>query len=269
MPAFQSEPGMPYWIDLTTSQMDVSTQFYEKIFGWEIEKISSDYRLARLQGLPVAGFVERPEQSQQPDTWVTYFQAGDIARSVAHVEELSGQVLTSPRSVKLGSVALLVDPTGALFGLVEPEGEDSFIAAGEPGTPVWHELTATKDFDAALDFYAELFGWALATSEDHSYATALIDGSGFAGIYNAREEFPPHIPSFWQTFLGIKDVDLIRETVVELGGEILREPFDSGFGRMMIIADPTGALVTLCNIDEPVEEGRESDPLEGFDLPGL
>lgn len=53
----------------------------------------------------------------------------------------------------------------------------------------------------------------------------------------------------------------------ELGGDVIREPFDSGFGKMAIIADPTGATVTLCEVLPPVEEGRESDPLEGFDLP--
>ena len=57
-----------------------------------------------------------------------------------------------------------------------------------------------------------------------------------------------------------------RIVVTELGGEIIREPFESGFGHMSIIADSTGATVTLCEVLPPVEEGRESDPLEGIDL---
>lgn len=35
---------------------------------------------------------------------------------------------------------------------------------------------------------------------------------------------------------------------------------------MSIISDSTGATVTICEVEEAVEEGRESDPLEGIDL---
>ncbi|GAA1475490.1 VOC family protein [Corynebacterium felinum] len=266
MPAFQAEPGMPYWIDLTTSDLRKSTHFYSEILGWDIEELDDGYRLARLQGLPVAGFVPRPEESQQPDTWVTYFQADDIHAECAQVEQLGGRILVPPTQVHLGFMAVVVDTAGAMFGLIQPAGEDSFIAAGEPGTPVWHELTATTCYEQAIEFYPKLFEWATATSADELYTTALVEGAAFAGIYNAQGQFPPSVPSFWQTFLGVGDVDGIMDRVEQLGGEIIRLPFDSGFGRMAIIADSTGATVTLCNAPEPVEEGRESDPLEGIDL---
>ena len=40
--------------------------------------------------------------------------------------------------MNLGRMALLVDTSGGLFGAIEPYSEEAFIAAGEPGTPVWH-----------------------------------------------------------------------------------------------------------------------------------
>ncbi len=266
MPAFQAEPGMPYWIDLTTSDIRKSAYFYSEILGWEIEELAEDYRMARIQGLPVAGFVQRPEDSQQPDTWVTYFQSADIVADCARVVEFGGRVLVEPIEVRLGQMALVVDTAGALFGLIQPAGEDSFIAAGEPGTPVWHELTATTAYSEAVQFYPELFNWITATADDDSYTTALIDGAAFAGIFDARGHFPPQVPSFWQSFLGVLNVDEVTAKVADLGGEVIREPFESGFGRMAIIADSTGATVTLCEVLPPVEEGRESDPLEGIDL---
>lgn len=55
MPAFEAMPGMPYWIDLSTSDIAKSAHFYENVLGWEIEEVNDGYRMARLQGLPVAG----------------------------------------------------------------------------------------------------------------------------------------------------------------------------------------------------------------------
>lgn len=266
MPAFQAEPGMPYWIDLTTSDLRKSTRFYSEVLGWEVEEISEGYRLARIQGLPVAGFVQRPEDNQQADTWVTYFLSVDIAADCEKILELGGRVLVEPADVHLGQMALVVDNVGALFGLIQPAGEDSFIAAGEPGTPVWHELTATTNYQQATKFYPQLFDWTTATADDNSYTTALVDGAAFAGIFDAAGQFPPQVPSFWQSFLGVLDVLEATKKATELGGEIIREPFESGFGHMAIIADSTGATVTLCEVLPPVEEGRESDPLEGIDL---
>lgn len=267
MPAFQAEPGMPYWIDLASSDLRKSSHFYAQVLGWDIEEVEGGYRIARLQGLPVAGFVQRPEDDNQPDTWITYFQSAAIADDCARAVELGGRVLVEPTSVYLGQLAVLVDTAGGMFGLIQPAGEDSFIAAGEPGTPVWHEFTATVSYDDAVSFYEQLFDWVTATTDAQDYTTALVDGAAFAGIFNATGKFPLHVPSFWQSFLGVLDVaDAVAKTR-ELGGDVIREPFDSGFGKMAIIADSTGATVTLCEVLPPVEEGRESDPLEGFDLP--
>ena len=266
MPAFQAEPGMPYWIDLTTSDLRKSARFYSEVLGWEIEEVSEGYRLARIQGLPVAGFVQRPADDQQPDTWITYFLSFDIEADCKKIEELGGRILAEPADVHLGQMALAVDAAGALFGLIQPVGEDSFIAAGEPSTPVWHELTATTDYQQATTFYPQLFEWSTATAGDSSYTTALIDGAAFAGIFDATGQFPLQVPSFWQSFLGVLDVVEATKKAAELGGEIIREPFESGFGHMAIIADSTGATVTLCEVLLPVEEGHESDPVEGIDL---
>lgn len=269
MPAFQAASGMPYWIDLTSSDLRKSTYFYAQVLGWEIEEFGHDYYLARVQGLPVAGFIKRPEDQQQADTWVTYFLTDDIHAECESVEKLGGRVLAAPMEVRLGLMSIVVDNSGALFGLIQPAGEDAFIAAGEPGTPVWHELTCTTNYAKAVEFYPSLFNWTTATMDsDHNFAytTAETDGGAFAGIFNAEGQFPPQVPSFWQTYLGVSNMDEAVRKAKEYGGEVIREPFASEFGLMSIISDSTGATVTICEVEEAVEEGRESDPLEGIDL---
>lgn len=170
-------------------------------------------------------------------------------------------------------MALLTDAAGALFGLIEPTNTEQFVAAGEPGLPVWHELTATKDFAKALDFYGELFNWEIRTQPitgsglagEADYATAEEEGAPFAGIWNAKDKFPPQVGGFWQTYLGVRNMDEAINSAVESGGEVIREPWMSTFGLMALIADATGATITLTE----VEDAPEDDVAEGDDLLGL
>ncbi|MGP6175640.1 VOC family protein [Corynebacterium sp. A21] len=271
MPAFEAVGGMPYWIDLTTSDPAKSAFFYSQLLGWEIkeEVEGSDYRIARVQGLPVAGFIRQPEDAPFPDTFITYFLAKDLDDLIARARENGGRLLGEPTEVQLGRMAVLVDTAGSMFGLIEPRGEDAFIAAGEPGTPVWHENTVVTNYDQTVKFYRDLFEWTVATMDqpdDFKYTTALVEGAAFAGLFGAEGQFPPEVPSFWQSYLGVLNIDEAVAKTPELGGEVIREPWDSQFGRMAIIADSTGATLTLCEVEEPVEEGRESDPLLDIDL---
>lgn len=270
MPAFQAEVGMPYWIDLATSDPRKSTRFYEEVLGWEVS--GEEYRLARVQGLPVAGLIPQQAEAARPDTWITYFLSADITADCQRVRELGGRVLSPAQPVKLGQMALLVDVAGGMFGLIEPRGAEHFIAAGEPGLPVWHELSATTNFRGVLDFYGELFDWeirALSATADTKtegekidYATAEAEGAPFAGFWNAEGAFPPQVPSFWQTYLGVRDIEAAASAALRLGGEVIRPAWDSPFGRLCLLADSTGATITLAEVAEaPQEEPRESDDL--------
>lgn len=269
MPAFEAVPGMPYWIDLSTSDIAKSAHFYSTVLGWEITEVNDGYRMARVQGLPVAGFIEQQGESTIPDTWVTYFLSDDLEATATRITELGGRILAQPTEVHLGRILLAVDTAGSLFGVIEPGSEESFVAAGEPGTPVWHELTTVTKYPEAVDFYRELLGWTTSTlgkDSEAGYTTALVDGAAFAGVFDAAGQFPPQVPSFWQSYLGVLDVEAAVLKAGEVGGEVIREPWDSEFGRMAIIADSTGATLTLCEVAEPVFEGSESDDLLDIDL---
>lgn len=265
MPAFHAQSGMPYCIDLNTPDPEAAARFYASLLGWQVaeEQPGSGYRIARVQGLLVAGIIAATGGAT---TWVTYFLADHLARALERVVELGGQVLSQPAQVQLGTMAVVADPAGALFGLIEPAGEEAFVAAGEPGCAVWHELSATRNFDACVEFYQRLFGWESATigGEDTGlpkYATLLADAAPFAGLRDAAAAFPPGTPSFWQTFLGVKDLAAATASVPGLGGEVVVEPFDAEFGRLAVISDATGAKVTLCEVEEythlDVEEGND------------
>ncbi|AWB81012.1 glyoxalase [Corynebacterium yudongzhengii] len=263
MPAFAAHGGMPYWIDLRSSDPRKSRYFYSKLLGWEVTG-EPEHLIARREGLPVAGIL--PNDGSAPDTWVTYFLADDIDQLARDVATAGGRVLVEPTDVPQGRMSIAADNAGGLFGLIEPVDEEAFIAAGEPGTVVWHDYSATSQFRAVIDFYHEVFGWDLQVLDDGAgtgFATALSDGAAFAGLRDAEKIFSADVPSFWQSFLGVADVDQACRVAADFGGEVIRAPFEAEFGRLAIIADSTGATVTLCEVDEPVieEDLRESDDI--------
>lgn len=264
MPAFEAEVGLPFWIDLTTADQPASAEFYRAVLGWDIEGEPGGYQTVTVKGLPIGGFIPQPDGAQNPDTWVTHFLSADIAADCERAERLGGKVMADPRPIERGQMALLVDPTGGLFGLIQPAAPTSFTAGGEPGCAVWHELSVTRDFSPALDFYGELFDWELRTSPGRAgeieYATAEAEGAAFAGFWNAQGQFPDQVNSFWQTFLGVADLDAAMEQAQAHGGEVIRPAEESPFGRMCLLADATGATVTLVETPPaPEEEPRESD----------
>lgn len=249
MPAFEAEVGLPFWIDLTTADQPASAQFYRSVLGWDIDGEPGGYQTVNMKGLPIGGFIPQPEGVQNPDTWVTYFLPADIAADCERAERLGGKVMAAPHPIERGQMALLVDPAGGLFGLIQPSTPSSFIAGGEPGCAVWHELSVTRDFSRALDFYGELFGWELHTSPGHDqeigYAIAETEGTAFAGFWNAEGQFPDQVHSFWQTFLGVEDLAAAINSAEAHGGEVIRLAEESPFGRMCLLSDATGATVTL------------------------
>lgn len=283
MPAFHAEPGLPYWIEILSSNPTMTASFYQQLMGWEWspeitgsgkdsaaaaeDSTSSgsasadEYSIARTHGLPVASLVSLPEESAFPDTWITYFMTSDMNATMATIASAGIPVLIEPTQVELGTMAVAVDPAGAIFGLIEPDGP-AFIAAGEPGCPVWYENMVTQDFDAALDFYQNLLSWDIketGIATGARYGLAMWEGAPFAGLYDATI---PDASSFWQAFLGVQDIDAAAGRVTELGGEVIEGPVNSELGRVCQIIDATGAHLMLCEVEEPpAEEARDSDDL--------
>lgn len=258
MPAFEAVEGMPYWIDLATSQPLKSTYFYSRLLGWDISEDA--YRIARKEGLPVAGFIPQRDGATATDTWVAYFFTRDLARDRAAVERLGGTVLASSE-VALGEMSLCADPSGAMFGLIRPAGEEQFIAAGEPGTAVWHEYVAAGSAKECIDFYGELLDWEIRYSAD--YYIALRDGAPFLGLRDlSGDERFRDMAGYWDVFLGVPDVAAAASGVQGLGGTVTAGPAASPFGPLLFAADATGAKLTLCEVEEPApEEFSEADSI--------
>ncbi|MFC3849427.1 VOC family protein [Corynebacterium hansenii] len=291
MPAFPAEFGMPVRVDLVSSAPRKSERFYRELMGWEFRAAGEGggRRVAKLMGMPVSvlfgadadagdggGAAASDAPSATADQWRVNFHVDDAATVVEKARGLGADVALEPvELVDGGAMAVIVDPTGAMVGLLQQPGEQAFVAAGEPGAPVWFELIAGDGdrFDDVVAFYHELFGWEIAVrarTEQGVYAVAMEGGAPFAGLVAGPQVAGPDQEGAftgWLAYLGVENIGQAVMRTQELGGEVVVPVQDTEFGPLATIADPAGATTVLCEVPLPPEEDvRESDPLQNIDL---
>lgn len=130
------------------------------------------------------------------------------------------------------------------------------------GTPSYVELTTT-DQAAAKEFYGALFGWDLEDvpmGDAGYYVTAAVSGDAVAGISGPMPGTEDH-GAHWGVYLAVDDVDAVTAKVAGAGGTVEAEPFDvMGLGRMSVVKDPTGAVVSLWQAGTSIGTERANEP---------
>lgn len=110
------------------------------------------------------------------------------------------------------------------------------------GNFVWHELM-TKDPEAALKFYGELFGWKYKTGEmgPMKYHEIMVGERPIGGITGTMG---PGQPSAWHAYVTVANVDAAVQRATAQGGKVQMPPMDiPGTGRFAMLADPSGAVI--------------------------
>jgi predicted enzyme related to lactoylglutathione lyase len=123
------------------------------------------------------------------------------------------------------------------------------------GRFVWHDHTS-GDPEAAKTFYAELLGWDYDVwkAGEWDYPMIKVDDQTHGGFGPSQGGAPPH----WLLHVLVDDVDAAAERVKAAGGSIIVDPMDiPEVGRMVVTADPQGAVVSLFASagDPPTSEG--------------
>jgi predicted enzyme related to lactoylglutathione lyase len=120
-----ADPGEWIWNSLITRDPDTDAAFYQKLFGYEVFDLSSsdnaDHLLlatdnierASVNPFPVSGRGAYPH-------WLSFVRVEDADKVADKVQTLGGRVLVAPRPDRHGGkIALVADPAGAVFGLLE------------------------------------------------------------------------------------------------------------------------------------------------------
>lgn len=118
-----SVPTPNTWLgsELWTTDVKGAEQFYAELVGYAVKLVTVheqvQYRLLMAEGRRRGGITVLPWENVAPE-WIPYIAVDDVLATVAKVRKLGGEVLLAPdMSVEHGLLAVIADPTGALFGV--------------------------------------------------------------------------------------------------------------------------------------------------------
>lgn len=129
------------------------------------------------------------------------------------------------------------------------------------GTFSWMELMTT-DVARAKSFYGELMGWTFEDSPAGPGMVYTMVRSGehmVAGMF-ARGAEMAAVPPSWSAYVTVEDVDAATKKVSDLGGTVLKQPFDvMDVGRMSVAADPTGGAFCMWQAKQHIGAGVKAE----------
>lgn len=250
--------GTPSWMDLMTTDREAAMRFYGALFGWQFEVGPAEaghYTTCLVGGDPVAGIGERAEDAQYPVAWTTYLAVDDLDKTCASITEHSGQVLMEPMDVmEEGRMAIAADPTGAVFGMWQAGRHTGATRVNEPGAMCWNEVS-TRDSETAARFYADVFGLGVEKMPgDFDYTTLQAGGRMVGGVFNPGDALPPEVPAHWMGYFAVEDADAAVKRVADNGGSVVAEPTDSPYGRIAVISDPQGAVLSIMKLADDLAQ---------------
>lgn len=247
-------PGSACWIDVSTSDPAGSREFYAGLFGWTY-RIDPDprrdrYTTALIGNRPVAGLTGIAAPAGHPVTWTLYLNSANVAHTAMVIEELGGQVRHEPKEiVGWGSMLIGMDPTGGEIGFWQPATPWIFHTV-DPGSLVWAELN-TRDGLRADEFFVKLFGYRqrqIGDGIEIDYTAWSLGDYTLLGRLTMTKEWPSDAQAHWMLYFAVDPAtgtDGAVNRVLELGGQVKIYPFDSSFGRIAVVQDPSGATFSL------------------------
>ena len=133
---------------------------------------------------------------------------------------------------------------GAVFAVFAGAQESPPRPPGSLGELAWTELM-TSDLDAAVGFYAELFGWVKAGEMDMGPGMGKYQMMGRSpeDMVAGMMQHPPGQPrSAWVYYVRVASCDEAFATAVAHGATALYPPMDvPGGDRAALLMDPQGA----------------------------
>ena len=124
-----NESGSLAWQELVSSDCDAAKTFYSGLFGWQVQTVSAGPRVytkfkAKRSETPSGGLVPLNHQHEGATAshWQAYFAVEDCDRSVNRAVSLGARLKSAPVNHSgLGRCAVLSDPQGATFSLVQQQ----------------------------------------------------------------------------------------------------------------------------------------------------
>jgi len=253
--------GRPIWYELMTPDPGAVGAFYGATLGWDVQAQTTasasggPYAMIGRADGGFAGGVLTLTQAMQDGGgrpgWLPYFHVDDVDAAVAKAKDLGGQVWMPPMEMGVGTIAMLGDPQGASFYLMDPvppegqpDAQSDVFQPKAPGHCWWNELETT-DEPGATAFYKALFGWntdqAMPMGDKGDYRFVAAQGEQIGAINPWMADY---MRVGWLPYFGVADIDAAKAAAEANGGAVTHDVHEVPGGDFIFTAtDPAGAPV--------------------------
>ncbi|HET9197368.1 MAG TPA: VOC family protein [Solirubrobacterales bacterium] len=125
-----NEPGTFGWNELGTRDTGAARDFYTAVFGWGTQDEPSPrvgtYTVWKAGEEMVGGMLDLNAlgmPAEVPSNWLVYFMVENTDAAVETVKSGGGDVRMEPVDIPVGRFAVVADPFGAVFALMQPSAE--------------------------------------------------------------------------------------------------------------------------------------------------
>jgi uncharacterized protein len=248
--------GVPCWVVNLQPDPEAAAEFYAHVFGWDITPEDGGFLTARLDGREVAAIAPAPDGVQP--AWITHVSTDSAEQAAADAERAGGAVVAGPLDMSpMGKVAVLRDPTGAVFNAWEAGNREGAQRINEPSA--WSmSAMQTAEPDAAADFYSAMFGWDFEPFGPPETGFQIVRLPGYFGgepsqpvprdVVAVMAPVTPGEAARWSPDFWIADADAAADRATERGGTVLAGPFDQPPFRTAVLADPAGAAFSISQL---------------------
>jgi uncharacterized protein len=114
-----NEPGALLWNEAAVADPERARAFYTAVFGFRFDPTPEveGYTTFATTGDPLGGLGARAEG--RPEGWGTCFAVASVKDALATVERAGGRTVMPVQDTPYGSFAVLADPWGATFSIMQ------------------------------------------------------------------------------------------------------------------------------------------------------
>lgn len=266
--------GIPCWVELATLDEEAAQEFYNGLFGWSYylhrdpATPTGRYLIASLGARDVAGIYRGSDR--RPSAWTINISVHSVANAAEWTEHLGGTVTLGPVAIPdRGSILHVTDPAGAPAVFWQPAPTWDFVT-GTPNTFATADLN-THYGDAADAFFCRLFNYTARQIGDHrgiDYVEWALEQQPVLYRYLMGPEYPPETLPHWMVYFEVdpaRGTDATAGHAIMLGGRIVVEPYDTPWGRIAVLTDPSGAVFSVIDRSSTTEEVGRAEVDDPYD----
>jgi predicted enzyme related to lactoylglutathione lyase len=260
--------GSFIWYELMTPDPDAAAKFYGAVLGWKFSPRTAppgeqDYRMIQRDDGGSAGGVLRLTADMQREgarpIWLGYLHVADVDAATQAIQADGGELLMPRKDLPVGHIAMLADPMGSPFYVMDPipppgkpEAKSDVFDVSAAQRVRWNEL-ASPDLVRAKAFYARHFHFqfnqVMPMGPMGDYCFIDHDDLRIGAVMQKPADSPL---GSWLFYFGTGSITAAQRAIEAGGGKMIRGPNEVPGGEWTLLAtDPAGAAFGVV--------GRQSD----------